>query len=175
MSSPIEESADRPEVRHVGLAELTVVRDQNVLLCSHPLGAGLAVAIHDPGLKIGALLVSLLPDSSLDRARAAQNPALFLDTGFSALIGGVRALGARPENLLVYAAGAGKIMDDSAYFDLGGRNYARMRELLESHGLKIKAEDVAGLVNRTLQLNVRTGEARVKVSGQAQARLLCRP
>ena len=44
----------------------------------------------------------------------------------------------------------------------------------DEHGLKIQAEQVGGMVNRTMHLNLATGEVRLKISGQAQETILCK-
>src|SRR5258708_1745698 len=95
----------------VGMADLTVTRDPNVVLCTHPLGACLGVAIYDPVAKAGGLLHAMLPDSTIDPARAAVRPGMFLDTGLAELLKRAETQKLDRANLLVYAAGGGRIMD----------------------------------------------------------------
>ncbi len=70
----------------VGMADLMVSQDPNLILCTFPLGACLGIAIYDPVVKVGGLLHSMLPDSSIDPKRAAARPGLFLDTGLALLL-----------------------------------------------------------------------------------------
>ncbi len=159
----------------VGMADLMVSQDQSLILCTFPLGACLGVAVYDPVAKVGGLLHSMLPDSSIDPNRAAARPGMFLDTGLALLLKHAGDLKAKKENLLIYVAGGSQIMDETASFNIGKRNYEVLTGLMEKHGVTIHAADVGGLTNRTMQLNLDTGEVRLKFSGQAKMRILCRP
>src|ERR1700728_1647232 len=103
----------------VGLADLAVSHDPNVVLSTYPLGACLGIAIYDPVAKVGGLLHSLLPASSIDPKRAADRPGMFLDTGLAALVWRARELGAKTENLQVFVAGGAQIMDETTPFNIG--------------------------------------------------------
>jgi chemotaxis protein CheD len=167
----------RPEAASifmVGLAEFAVSHEPNLVLCTYPLGACLGIAIYDPVVKVGGLLHSLLPASSIDPVRAANRPGMFLDTGIAAMLERARALGAKDENLQVFVAGGAQIMDESSHFNIGKRNYDVLTELLGKLNLKIHAEDVGGRTNRAMQLNTSTGEVRLKFSGQAHLKILCK-
>jgi chemotaxis protein CheD len=159
----------------VGMADLMVSQAQGLILYTFPLGACLGIAVYDPVVKAGGLLHSMLPDSSIDPKRAVARPGMFLDTGVALLLEYARNLKARTENLLVYVAGACEVMDETACFNIGRRNYAVLMGLLDRHGVKIYAEDVGGLANRSMQLNLATGEVRVKFSGQPKMKILCKP
>jgi len=159
----------------VGLAELVVSRDPHATLCSSPLGACLGVVIYDPAVKVGGLLHSLLPASSIAPARAADRPGMFLDTGMAAMLERAVELGAKTGRLQVFVAGGAQIMDESNAFNIGTRNYASLRQLLAQMGLQIYAEDTGGRPNRTMQISLATGDVRVKYSGQAKMKSLCKP
>jgi chemotaxis protein CheD len=159
----------------VGIAEFSVVKDQEVVLRTAPLGACLGIAVHDPVAKVSGLLHSLLPDSSIDPAKAAAKPGMFLDTGLRALLEAAQKQGAAEERLLVYVAGGGRIMDESSYFNLGKRNREVLAELLAQRGLNVVGESVGGLVNRTLELEAGTGRAIVRISGHPGINVLCKP
>ena len=159
----------------VGLADLAVSHDPNVVLSTYPLGACLGIAIYDPVAKVGGLLHSLLPASSIDPKRAADRPGMFLDTGLAALVWRARELGAKTENLQVFVAGGAQIMDETTPFNIGKRNYDVLTGLLAQMNLKIYAEDIGGRNNRALRINLANGEVRIKLSGQAKFTALCKP
>lgn len=168
---------NRPEAGQfftVAMADLMVSRDQNLILCTFPLGSCLGIAIYDPVEKVGGLLHSMLPDSSIDPNRAAARPGMFLDTGLDLLLKHALSLKAKKENLLIYVAGGSEIMDATAVFNIGKRNYEVLTGLMEKQGLQIHASDVGGLTNRTMQLRLDNGEVRLKFSGQAKMRILCK-
>ena len=159
----------------VGLAEVAVTRNPNFTLCTSPLGACVGVAIYDPVAKVGGILHSLLPASSIDPKRAALRPAMFLDTGFQSLISHAEDQGATKPNLRVCVAGGAQIMDAPSGFNVGKRNYDALLEILAQHGLKIHAEDIGGRANRSMQLHVATGELRLKATGETVSKILCKP
>jgi chemotaxis protein CheD len=173
MSTEVQTEIATPMM--VGLAEFAVSHDSTIALCSYPLGACLGVAIYDPIAKVGGLLHSLLPASSIDPVRAVNRPGMFLDTGLAAMLKRARELSAKDENLLVVVAGGAQIMDDTSHFNIGKRNYDVLVELLGKMNLKIYAEDVGGRTNRSMQLNIATGYVRLKYSGQPQPKTLCKP
>ncbi|HEX3800415.1 MAG TPA: chemotaxis protein CheD [Verrucomicrobiae bacterium] len=173
MSTEVQTEIATPMM--VGLAEFAVSQDPTIGLCSYPLGACLGVTIYDPVVKVGGLLHSLLPASSIDPVRAANRPGMFLDTGLTAMLARAHELNAKDENLLVCVAGGAQIMDDTSHFNIGKRNYDVLVELLKKLNLKISAEDVGGRTNRSIQLNISTGYVRLKFSGQPQPKTLCKP
>ena len=76
--------------------------------------------------------------------------------------------------MIICVAGGAQIMDSGGFFNIGSRNYDALGKLFAEHGLKIQAEQVGGMVNRTMHLNLATGEVRLKISGQAQETILCK-
>ncbi|HXG48927.1 MAG TPA: chemotaxis protein CheD [Methylomirabilota bacterium] len=158
----------------VGIAELAVSNNQNVTLTTYSLGSCLGISIYDPVIKAGGLLHIMLPDSSIDADKAAAHPAMFVDTGVPALFRNAYQLGADKYRMIICVAGGAQIMDNSGYFNIGARNYETLKKLFAEHGLRIHAEQVGGMVNRTMYLNLANGEVRLKVSGQPQETILCK-
>jgi chemotaxis protein CheD len=65
-------------------------------------------------------------------------------------------------------------MDNGGFFNIGKRNYESLTALLKEHGLAIHAEQVGGMVNRAMYLDLATGDVRLKVSGQPKEMFLCK-
>lgn len=158
----------------VGIAEMAVSNNQNVTLTTYSLGSCLGIAIYDPVVKAGGLLHIMLPKSDIDPVKAAKHPAMFVDTGVPALFRAAYQLRAEKHRMVITVAGGAQIMDNNGFFNIGARNYEALSSLFKEHGLHIHAEQVGGLVNRTMHLNLATGEVRLKVSGQPQETLLCK-
>jgi len=150
-------------------------RDSTASLCTFPLGACLGIAIYDPVAKVGGLLHSLLPASSLDPKRAASRPGMFLDTGLTALLDGAQRLKATRKSLRVFVAGAAQIIDETALFNIGKINCDILPQLLRQLGVKLHAQNVGGRTNRSMELILATGEVLLKFSGQTASMLLCKP
>jgi len=69
----------------VGLGALAVSDNPEVTLTTYSLGCCLGVTIYDPAMRAGGLLHAMLPDSSINAAKANQQPAMFVDKGVAAL------------------------------------------------------------------------------------------
>jgi chemotaxis protein CheD len=114
----------------------------------------------------------MLPDSSINAAKAAEQPAMFVDTGLSALFRAAYELKAEKRRVQICVAGGAQFLDKAGFFNIGQRNYACLIQLLGQHGLSIDAQQVGGLVSRTLHLHLGTGEVRLKSSGQNEETIL---
>lgn len=150
----------------VGVGGLAVSNNQSAVLTTYSLGSCLGITIYDPVARVGGLLHAMLPDSSINSAKAVERPAIFVDTGLAVLFREAYQLRAEKHRVRICVAGGAQFMDKSGYFNIGQRNYNALAELLRQHGLTLEAQEVGGLVSRTIQLNVATGEVRLKTSGQ---------
>ncbi len=157
----------------VGVGDLAVSNNQGVVLTTYSLGSCLGVTIYDPVMRVGGLLHLMLPESSINPTKAAQQPAMFADTGVPALFRASYQMKAEKHRVRISLAGGAQVMDSSGFFNIGQRNYDAVAALLRQHGLKVQALEVGGLVSRTVSLNVGTGEVRLKVSGQMEEFVLC--
>ena len=158
----------------VNIANLAVSNDESTTLTAYSLGSCLGVAIYDPVAKAGGLLHAMLPDSAIDPAKASSHPAMFVDTGVAALFRAAYQIHAEKHRVLITVAGAAEILDTSGCFNLGQQNHHALQQLFQQHTLSIHAEQTGGVVNRTMYLNIGTGEVRVKISGQANESILCK-
>lgn len=158
----------------VGIAEMAVSNNTALTLTTYSLGSCLGITIYDPVVKVGGLLHIMLPDSTIDSAKAAKQPGMFVDTGVPALFRAAYQLRAEKHRMIICVAGGAQIMDNGGFFNIGARNYDTLKKLFAEHGLRIHADEVGGLVNRTMHLNIATGQVRLKVSGQAQETILCK-
>jgi chemotaxis protein CheD len=152
----------------VGVGDLGVSNNPGSVLTTYSLGSCVGVTIYDPATRAGGLLHAMLPDSSINLAKARQQPAMFMDTGLPALFRAAYHLRADKYRVQICVAGGGRIMDPDTVFNIGQRNYAALAGILREHGLVIQAEDVGGLVNRTMTLNLATGEVKLKIGGVAE-------
>lgn len=158
----------------VGIADLAVSNNQSVILSTYSLGSCIGVSIYDPVARVGGLLHVMLPDSSIEPRKAQAQPAMFMDTGIPALFRAAYELGAEKYRVIISAAGGAQVMDTSGFFNIGRRNYDVLAKILQDHSLRLQAEQVGGLVSRSMFLNLATGEVRLKVSGQTNELVLCK-
>jgi chemotaxis protein CheD len=141
-------------------------------LVTYSLGSCIGVAIYDPVVKVGGLLHFMLPESSIDKDKAAKNPYMFADTGIPAFFKAAYALGLKKSRVKVAVAGGGMILDDSGRFNIGKRNYTTLRNLFWKNNVLIDAEDVGGSDSRTVYLDMATGTVKVRYGNRTEKLLL---
>ena len=78
----------------VGMADCRVAAEPGAVLITYALGSCIGLTMYDPVTGVGGLLHFMLPDSTLDPARSAQNPCMFADTGIAWLLQNLTARGA---------------------------------------------------------------------------------
>jgi chemotaxis protein CheD len=155
-------------VKHVvGIADMKLSANPADGLITYALGSCLGIAVYDPLARVGALLHIMLPDSSIDPAKAQQNPWMFVDTGFPRMINDCLAAGARKERMILKVAGGACAHGnpDEDYFQIGKRNFVMLRKLLWQKGLLLKSYDVGGSQSRTMSMEIGNGEIQLKING----------
>lgn len=149
----------------VGIADMKVSDVPDATLITYSLGSCIGVSIYDPAVRVGGLLHFMLPDSAIDPQKAAKNPWMFADSGIPLFFKEAYQLGAEKRRLDVKVVGGAQILDDSNFFNIGKRNYMTLRKIFWMNNVLIRAEEVGGVVNRTLSLELSSGKVSVKTSG----------
>lgn len=152
----------------VGVADMIVVKDPTAGIVTHALGSCIGVTIYDPTVKVGGMLHFMLPDSKINADKAANNPAMFADTGIPQLFKQAYELGATKENLIVCAAGGAEVLADGGHFKIGSRNRTVLRKLFWKNGILLAADDTGGSNSRTLTLSLVDGTVHVKSKGSEE-------
>ncbi len=151
----------------ITIADMRISANRDDVLITYALGSCLGVTVYDPVSHVGGLLHLMLPDSSIDTAKAVQNPYMFVDTGVPELFLQCCKAGARRERIIVTAAGGscthGNENDD--FFQIGKRNFVMLKKLLWKNSLLLKAYDVGGNASRTMSLDIDTGSVTLKSNG----------
>lgn len=155
----------------VGVSDMKVSNDPKAMLVAYSLGSCIGISIYDPIERVGGLLHYMLPESGIDAAKAEKNPFMFADTGIPALFKAAYDLGAKKKRMKVIVAGGAQIIDQKGFFNIGKRNHMALRKLLFKNNVMIAHEDIAGNANRTIKLNIGTGETYIKISGQGECKV----
>ena len=155
----------------VGVADMKVSNDSEVVLATYSLGSCIGLAIYDPIEKIGGLLHYMLPESSLDRVKAKNNPYMFGDTGIPLLFKEAYKFGAKKHRIKTIVLGGSQILDQKGLFNIGQRNFTMLRKMFWKNNVMIDFQDVGGNVNRTLKLEIDNGQAWLKTSGSEFKRI----
>ncbi len=155
----------------VGVGDMKVSNNPQAVLATYSLGSCIGVAIYDHTAKVGGLLHYMLPESSLDAAKAKKNPYMFGDSGIPLLFKSTYRLGAKKNRMKVMVLGGAQILDQNGLFNIGKRNHTIVRKMFWKNNVMVNYEAVGGTVNRTIKLAVDSGEAWLKVSGEGAKQL----
>jgi chemotaxis protein CheD len=151
----------------VGVADMKISGDDPDMLITYALGSCLGITVYDFRLKRAGLLHCMLPDSSIDRNKAAGNPCLYVDSGMKILLNDFYRNGSSKNNLIIRVAGgsSSKVNDEEDFFKIGHRNFVSLRKYLWNEGLMLKAYDIGGYGSRTVTLEVENGKMLIKSKG----------
>lgn len=150
----------------VGVSDMKVSNDPSGTLVTYSLGSCIGIAIFDHQAKVGGLLHYMLPESSLDSVKAANNPFMFADTGIPRLFKAAYELGAQKNRMRVIMVGGSQVLDQKGFFNIGKRNEIAARKIFHRNNVVIDFVDTGGSGNRTLRLNVGNGQCWMKASGE---------
>lgn len=150
----------------VSISEYAVSMDPGERLVTYSLGSCVGLVLHDPVAGVGGLLHAMMPSSKSDPDKARAFPAMYTDTGATALIQAMFDLGATRTNLVAKVVGAASQVDTGNLFRIGERNHMVLRKVLWKNGVLIAAEDVGGSVSRSVYLEVGSGFTVVKSVGE---------
>jgi len=149
----------------VGVSDMKTSIDPAATLVTYSLGSCIGIAVFDPVAKAGGLLHYMLPESALDGEKAKKNPFMFADTGIPTLFKDTYRLGAKKQRMKIVVVGGAQILDQKGFFNIGKRNHMAVRKIFWKNQVMIDHEDVGSNVNRTIRLDIATGEIHIKVSG----------
>lgn len=155
----------------VGVADMKVSNDVQDTIVTYSLGSCIGLVIYDPIVKVGGILHYMLPDSTIDKAKAKANPFMFADTSIPRLFKHSYTLGAKKPRLKIYIAGGAEILDQSGFFNIGKRNYMALKKMFFKNNVLINKQNVGGNVNRTVRLEIATGDIYVKTSGSGEEKI----
>ncbi len=155
----------------VGVADMKVSNNPKDALITYSLGSCIGLVIYDSVARVGGILHYMLPESSIDKGKAAARPYMFADSGIPILFKSAYQLGATKQRIKIYAAGGAEILDQKGFFNIGKRNYMALKKMFFKNNVIINKQDVGGNVNRTVRIEIATGDIYVKTSGSKEVKI----
>lgn len=146
----------------IGVGDLAVSNNAQIVLSTYALGSCVGVVAYDPGTKAGGILHLMLPESAISPQRASNQPALFADTGLAQLMRALAGLKVERNRLRIFVAGGASVINGHDPFRIGERNTQATLGFLAQNGLIVRHSDLGGTINRTLHLQMNTGEITLK-------------
>lgn len=155
----------------VGVADMKTSNDPGDTLVTYSLGSCIGLVIYDPVARAGGMLHYMLPESKIDSEKAKKNPYMYADTGIPRLFKEVYKYNGQKNRMRIYVFGGGEILDQKGFFNIGKRNYMALKKIFFKNKVLAAVEQVGGSVNRTVRLEIRTGDVYVKTSGIGEERV----
>lgn len=152
----------------IGIGELSVTKDPGMVLKTMALGSCVGIVMLDPRIRAVGLAHIALPDSSIDKLKAMEQPAYFADTAIALMLMKMAKLGcdSRGEGFTIKLIGGANIMDSSGIFNIGKRNILSCRKILWQMKLAPSSEDVGGEFSRTVEVHQTDGSVRISSPGK---------
>ena len=146
----------------IDVGDMAVSNNPQTILSTYALGSCIGVVAYDPVTKAAGILHLMLPDSTISPAKALAQPAMFADTGlprFFTMLTGIRA---DRHRLKLFVCGGASVISGSDHFRIGERNTKATVEYLKRCGYNLQLSDTGGCFNRTVHLEVSTGNIILK-------------
>lgn len=150
----------------IGIADMKLAKVEGMLV-TYALGSCIGICLHDPVIKLGALVHIMLP---LNMETGRKNPLKYADTGIRETLRQMEAMGARRSRITAKIAGGAKMFEDSggSLGNIGQRNIESVHLNLKKEGIRLIKEDVGGSVARTLLFDVGSGLCCVRCYGRPE-------
>jgi chemotaxis protein CheD len=150
----------------VGIGEYRVSNCLEDEIKTFALGSCVAVITYNRQEKKAGLIHLALPDSSVNKKKAAERPGYFVDTGLPAFLALAKGKSPGFNDTWIKIVGGSNIMDDNHRFDIGKRNVLAVKKYLWREKLGIIAEETGGTISRTVNVSVATGKVTVSSKGK---------
>ena len=149
----------------VGIADMKLARGAGGILITYALGSCIGICLHDPAIKLGALVHIMLP---LNMEAGRKNPMKYADTGIKETLKQMEARGASRSRITAKIAGGAMMFKDGSgsLGNIGQRNVESVHTVLKQEGIRLLAEDVGGSVARTLLFDPVSGQGCIKSYGR---------
>ena len=149
----------------IGIADMKLARGQGMLI-TYALGSCIGICLHDPLLKLGALVHIMLP---VNMETNRTNTMKYADTGLRETLRQMEAMGANRTRITAKIAGGAKMFETGGSLgNIGQRNIESVHLNLKKEGIRLLKEDVGGSVARTLLFDVNTGLGCVRCYGRPE-------
>ncbi|MFZ2538365.1 MAG: chemotaxis protein CheD [Oscillospiraceae bacterium] len=146
----------------VGISDLAVVGADDTLV-TYALGSCVGICLYDNVNKIAGLAHIMLPASAASTVNGSE--MRFADTAIPMLIKKMSIAGAKTIYLKAKIAGGAQMFvvdKNSLISNIGGRNVAAVKDVLQKLRIQIIAEDTGKNYGRTLYFNGLNGAVRIK-------------
>ena len=150
----------------IGIADMKMAKGEGMLV-TYALGSCIGICLHDPVLKLGALVHIMLP---VNMEAGRKTPMKYADTGIRETLRLMEGKGASRNRITAKIAGGAQMFEvgSSSLGNIGQRNIESVHMNLKKEGIRLLKEDVGGTVARTLLFDVNSGLGCVRSYGRQE-------
>lgn len=152
----------------IGIADMKIARQEGILI-THALGSCVGITLYDPQIHLGALIHIMLPEAG---NMGGGNPYKFADSGIHETLRKLAVFGASKNRLICKIAGGAQMFAMSGggggIGNIGQRNIASVKRILQQERIRIRGEDVGSNYARTMLMDVKTGVVKVRTIGRKE-------
>jgi chemotaxis protein CheD len=156
----------------VGMSEIKIACDKEVILVALGLGSCIGVCAYDRQAGIAGMAHIVLPSS---QGNGEELPGKYADTAVPALLTEMQRQGAVSSRLGIAVIGGAQLFAFSGAnqrLEIGERNTKAVKAVLKQHRCRIAAQDTGGNAGRTVRLFTADGRVNVKTIGQGERDLV---
>ena len=147
----------------IGISDMNIAKGGNSII-TYALGSCVGVALYDDTRQIAGLAHVLMP-SSQDIHDTNINIMKYVDTAIPELVKRMERAGSPLYSLVAKLAGGAQMFSMSGashQFNIGERNVAMAKDVLQKLRIKLVSQDVGANYGRTVEIFADTGIYRIK-------------
>ena len=157
----------------IGVGDMAVSNNTQVILSTYALGSCIGVIAYDSAIKAGGILHLMLPESTISPEKAMKQPAMFADSGLPLFFKQLAGMKAERSRIRIFVAGGASVISGNDPFRIGERNTKATLDYLAKNGYVIARSEVGGSINRTIHLELNTGSVTMKTPNETGQLSLC--
>lgn len=152
----------------LGIGDYGASNDVDTEIKTMALGSCIAVVLLDPRTRTVGMVHVALPDSHIQHTRRTFKPGYFADTGIRILLEEMKRFGSCGilSQMYIKLAGGARVIKAEGIMDIGRRNIEAMKQIMVENRVKPVAHDLAGVISRTVSVEVKTGIVRLSCPGR---------
>ena len=150
--------------RVIGVGEYIISNNVDDVLKIYGLASCIGMVMYCPNIKVLAMGHFLLPTADINPELSLISPAYFVDTGIVVMVDNIcRDYCYNKENIVVSIYGGAESRVEGDVFNMGNRNVQSVKAKMDEYHMRISYSATGGKVSRTLEVDVETGAAKLRL------------
>lgn len=146
------------------MGEAKIANESDSVLTTF-VGSCVALCLFESGKKIGGLAHIMLPEAGRGTVVNQNTNGKYADQAINYLLAEMQEKGAKLNKIKAKIAGGAQIFKTetgNGLFTIGERNIDSIKKILDTHGIKVIAEETGKTYGRWVKFDVQSGAVSVK-------------